>query len=53
MKMRDTVKKLFSDKIYDILEVGNGFIVVYRRPEIDDKVVVSYKSVSLENGVVT
>lgn len=47
------MKKLFSEKIYDILETETGFIFVYRRPEIEDQVVVSYKSVSLENGVVS
>lgn len=48
------MKKLFPEQVFDILEVGKtGFIVVYRRPEIDDRVVVSYKSVSLENGVVS
>ncbi len=47
------MKKLFSEKIYDILETEEGFIFVYRRPEIEDQVVVSYKSVSLADGVVT
>ena len=47
------LKKLFSEQIYDVLSYETGFIVVYRRPEIEDKVVVSYKSVSLENGVVS
>ncbi len=47
------MKKLFSEQIYDVLNYETGFIVVYRRPEIEDKVVVSYKSVSLENGVVS
>lgn len=47
------MKQLFSEQIYDILEVEQGFIVVYKRAEVEDKVVVSYKSVSLEDGVVT
>ncbi len=47
------MKKLFSEQIYDILETPDGFIVVYRCPEFEDKTVVSYKSVSLEDGVVT
>lgn len=47
------MKKLFSDDIYDILEFDGGFIVVYRRSEVEDKFVVSYKSVRLENGVVS
>lgn len=47
------MKQLFSEQIYDILEVEHGFIVVYKRAEVEDKVVVSYKSVSLEDGVVT
>ncbi len=51
--MLGCVKKLFSEQIYDILGYENGFIVVYRRPEVEDKIVVSYKSVSLENGVVS
>ncbi len=47
------MKKLFSEKIYDILPVDNGFIFVYRRPEVENMIAVSYKSVSLDNGVVT
>lgn len=47
------VKKLFSDYIYDILDFEDGFIVVYRRNEIEDKVVVSYKSVELQSGMVS
>lgn len=46
------MKKLFSEKIYDILKTENGFIFVYLHKEIEDKVIVAYKSVSLENGVV-
>jgi hypothetical protein len=49
----EKVKQLFSEQIFDIIEVEHGFIVVYKRAEIDDKVVVSYKSVSLDDGVVT
>ena len=45
------MKKLFSDEIYDILEFDEGFVVVYRHSEVDDKVIVSYKSVNTENGV--
>lgn len=47
------MNRLFSEQIYDILEYDLGFIVVYRRAEVEDKVVVSYKSVALANGVVT
>ncbi len=47
------MKKLFSDQIYDVLNFDGGFIVVYRRGESDDKVVISYKSVMLETGVVS
>lgn len=47
------MKKLFSEQIYDILETSDGFMVVYRRLEIEDKVIVSYKSVVMENGVVS
>lgn len=47
------MNRLFSEQIFDILEYNSGFIVVYRRPEIEDKVVVSYKSVSIGDGVVT
>ncbi len=47
------MKKLFSDEIYDILDFEGGFIVVYRRKEVEDRLVVSYKSVALENGVVS
>ncbi len=47
------MKKLFSDQIYDMLPFEGGFIVVYRRNEVADRVVVSYKSVSLSNGVVS
>ena len=47
------MKKLFSDEIYDILDFEGGFIVVYRRNEVEDKIVVSYKSVLLNSGVVS
>lgn len=47
------MKKLFSEQIFDIVEVEHGFIVVYKRAEAEGKVVVSYKSVSLDDGVVT
>lgn len=47
------MKKLFSEQIFDIIETPDGFMVVYRRPEFEDKLVVSYKSVSIESGVVT
>ena len=47
------MKQLFSEQIFDIIEVDYGFIVVYKRAEVDDKIVVSYKSVSLDDGVVT
>lgn len=47
------MKKLFSERIYDFLETPDGFMVVYRRPEFEDKVVVSYKSVSIDDGIVT
>lgn len=47
------MKKLFSDEIYDILEADEGFIVVYRHSEVEDKVIVSYKSVNTETGVVS
>ncbi len=48
------MKKLFSGQVYDILPVDDGgFIIVYRRAEAEGKIIVSYKSVSLENGVVT
>lgn len=46
------MKKLFADDIYDILEYYGGFIFVYRRTEVQDKVVVSYKSVRLDSGAV-
>ena len=46
------MKKLFADDIYDILEYYGGFILVYRRTEVQDKVVVSYKSVRLDSGAV-
>ncbi len=46
------MKKLFSDEIYDIAAYEGGFMTVYRRSEIEDKIVVSYKSVNLENGAV-
>ncbi len=46
------MKKLFADEIYDILEYQDGFIVVYRRGEVQDRIVVSYKSVQLDNGTV-
>ncbi len=51
--MLGCVKKLFSEQIFDILSYESGFIIVYRRPEIEDKVAVSFRSVSLENGVVS
>ena len=47
------MKKLFADEIYDILKCEGGFIVVYRRTEVQDKVVVSYKSAQLDSGTVT
>ncbi len=47
------MKQLFKEQVFDILPVENGFIVVYKKAEADDKVIVSYKSVSLENGLVT
>ncbi len=47
------MKKLFADEIYDILECAGGFIVVYRRTEVQEKIVVSYKSVKLDSGTVT
>ena len=47
------MKKLFSEQIYDMLPYEGGFIVVYRRNEVTDRVVVSYKSVSLSSGVVS
>lgn len=47
------MKKVFSDYIYDILGFDGGFMVVYRRGERDGKVVVSYKSVMMETGVVS
>lgn len=47
------MKKLFSEQIFDIVETSDGFMIVYRRPEFEDKTVVSYKSVSIEDGVVT
>lgn len=47
------MKKLFSDDIYDILDFDGGFIVVYRRNEVEDKIVVSYKSVRLDDGTVS
>ncbi len=46
------MKKLFADEIFDILEYDDGFIVVYRRGEVQDRVVVSYKSVQLDTGTV-
>ena len=47
------MNRLFSEQIYDILEYDSGIIFVYRRGEVEDKVVVSYRSVSLSNGIVT
>lgn len=47
------MKKLFSEKIYDILCFDGGFFVAYQRAEVDGKVVVSYKSVQTDNGVVS
>ncbi len=47
------MKQLFKEQVFDILEVENGFIVVYKKDEVDGKYIVSYKSVSLDNGVVT
>lgn len=47
------MKKLFSDEIYDVLPYEGGFMVVYRRKEVQDRIVISYKSVSLESGVVS
>lgn len=46
------MKKLFEEKVYDILPVENGFIVVYEKGIVEEKLVVSFKSVSTENGVV-
>lgn len=46
------MKKLFADEIYDILEYDGGFIVVYRRGEVQERIVVSYKSVQLDSGTV-
>lgn len=47
------MKKIFSEQIYDILETPSGFMMVYRRPEFEDKTVVSYKSVSIGDGLAT
>lgn len=47
------MKKLFSEQIYDLLKTPDGFMVVYRRPEFEDNIVVSYKSVCLDDGTVS
>lgn len=47
------MKKLFSEKIYDICPIENGFVFVYRRPEVENMIAVSYRAVSLETGVVS
>lgn len=47
------MNRLFSEQIYDILEYDLGFIAVYRRENAEDKVLVSYRSVDVSNGVVT
>lgn len=47
------MKQLFSEQIYDLLKTPDGFITVYRRPDFEDSIVVSYKSVSFNDGVVT
>lgn len=46
------MKQLFEEQVFDILPVENGFVVAYKKDEIDGKYIVSYKSVSLSDGVV-
>jgi len=46
------MKKLFAERVFDILPVENGFVVVYEKAVVEDKMIVSFKSVSTENGVV-
>ena len=47
------MKKLFPEEVYDIIECNKGFIVVYKKTELEGKTVVGYKSVSFDDCVVT
>lgn len=47
------MKKLFGGKIFDILETEDGFLVVYQKGVTEDKVIVAYKAISIENGSVS
>lgn len=47
------MKKLFSEYVYDMIETENGFMFTYRLAEVEGKTAVAYRSVSIDDGIVT
>ena len=47
------MKTIFKGEVYDIVPMANGFVFAYAKAKTEENVVVCYKMVNFENGIVT
>ena len=47
------MKTIFKGEVYDIVPMANGFVFAYAKAKTEKNVVVCYKMVNFENGIVT
>lgn len=47
------MKKLFDGEIYEVVPQGSGVVFSYRKNLIDEKILVAYKMISIDTGLMT
>ena len=47
------MRQVFEGEIYEILPISNGILFSYKKDEIEENVVVSYKMISFDTGRIT